>query len=130
MSRYVVDHIGIAVRSLEAALEFYTKHLQMEVAGIETVEAEKVRLVMLPLGESRIELLEATAQDSPIARFSGQARRGTAPHCASSRKSGGRGGANGSGGPPPDQLRAGTRGRRAAVRVCSPREPLGACCWS
>ena len=78
MSRYVVDHIGIAVRSLEAALEFYTKHLQMEVAGIETVEAEKVRLAMLPLGESRIELLEATAEDSPIARF--LAKRGEGLH--------------------------------------------------
>ena len=78
MSRYVVDHIGIAVRSLEAALEFYTKHLQIEVAGIETVEAEKVRLAMLPLGDSRIELLEATAEDSPIARF--LAKRGEGLH--------------------------------------------------
>ena len=78
MSRYVVDHIGIAVRSLEVALEFYRKHLQMEVGGIETVEAEKVRLAMLPVGESRIELLEATAEDSPITRF--LARRGEGLH--------------------------------------------------
>ena len=78
MSRYVVDHIGVAVRSLEAALDFYGKHLQMEVAGIETVEAEKVRLAMLPVGASRIELLEATAEDSPIARF--LARRGEGLH--------------------------------------------------
>ena len=78
MSRYVVDHIGIAVRSLEAALEFYCKHLQMEASGIETVEAEKVRLAMLSVGESRIELLEATAEDSPIARF--LVRRGEGLH--------------------------------------------------
>ena len=78
MNHYVVDHIGIAVRSLEAALDFYCTQLQMEAAGIETVESEKVRLAMLPVGESRIELLEATAEDSPIARF--LARRGEGLH--------------------------------------------------
>lgn len=78
MNTCVVDHIGIAVRSLDAALGFYREHLQMEVAGIETVDAEKVRVVMLPAGESRIELLEATADDSPIARF--LARRGEGLH--------------------------------------------------
>ncbi len=83
MSRYVVDHIGIAVRSLEAALDFYRQHLQMEVGGIETVEAEKVRVAMLPVGESRIELLEATAEDSPIARF--LAKRGEGLHHISLR---------------------------------------------
>ena len=69
MSIYRVDHIGIAVRSLDQALRFYREHLAMELAGKETVEAEKVRVAMLPAGESRIELLEPTAPDSPIARF-------------------------------------------------------------
>lgn len=78
MSGYIVDHIGIAVRSLDQALKFYREHLQMEVAGTETIEAEKVRLAMLPVGESRIELLEATADDSPIARF--LAKRGEGLH--------------------------------------------------
>lgn len=64
-----LDHIGIAVRSLEAALRFYRDTLGLRLAGIETIAAEKVRVAMLPLGESRIELLEATAADSPIARF-------------------------------------------------------------
>jgi methylmalonyl-CoA/ethylmalonyl-CoA epimerase len=66
---YSVDHIGIAVRSLDEALRFYRDHLQIEVAGEEEVPTEKVRLAMLPLGETRIELLEATAEDSPIAKF-------------------------------------------------------------
>jgi len=64
-----LDHIGVAVRSLEAALRFYQESLGMPVSGIEEVPAEKVRVAMLPLGETRIELLEATAADSTIARF-------------------------------------------------------------
>ncbi len=78
MSRYTVEHIGIAVRSLDEALGFYREQLGMAVSAIETVEAEKVRVAMLPAGESRIELLEATAEDSPIARF--LARRGEGLH--------------------------------------------------
>lgn len=64
-----LDHIGIAVRSLEQALKFYRDHLGLRVAGLETIAAEKVRVAMLPLGDTRLELLEATAADSPIARF-------------------------------------------------------------
>lgn len=64
-----LDHIGIAVRSLEGSLRFYRDTLGLRLAGIETVAAEKVRVAMLPLGETRIELLEATGEDSPIARF-------------------------------------------------------------
>ncbi len=65
---FSIDHLGIAVRSLEQAGEFYRK-LGMRVLGEETVEQEKVRLAMVPVGESRIELLEATSEDSPIAKF-------------------------------------------------------------
>ncbi len=78
MKPYSIDHIGIAVRSLDQALTFYRQHLKMQVAGTETVETEKVRVAMLPVGESRIELLEATGEDSPIAKF--LARRGEGLH--------------------------------------------------
>jgi len=64
-----LDHIGIAVRSLDAALRFYRDNLGMALAGIEEVPAEKVRVAMIPLGDTRLELLEATAADSAIARF-------------------------------------------------------------
>ncbi len=64
-----LDHIGIAVRSLDAALRFYRDNLGLTLAGIEEVPAEKVRVAMIPLGDTRIELLEATADDSAIARF-------------------------------------------------------------
>jgi methylmalonyl-CoA/ethylmalonyl-CoA epimerase len=64
-----LDHIGVAVRSLEASLNFYRDTLGLPLAGIETIAAEKVRVAMLPLGGTRMELLEATGEDSPIARF-------------------------------------------------------------
>jgi methylmalonyl-CoA epimerase len=64
-----IDHLGIAVRSLDEALPFYTAQLGMAVASRETVEHEMVRLAMLPAGEARIELLEPLSADSTIARF-------------------------------------------------------------
>ncbi|MBI2956352.1 MAG: methylmalonyl-CoA epimerase [Acidobacteria bacterium] len=64
-----LDHIGIAVRSLEQALKFYRDTLALACTGIEEVPAEKVRVAMLVLGGTRIELLEPTGADSPIARF-------------------------------------------------------------
>src|SRR5215469_7478192 len=63
-----IDHLGIAVRSLGEARKFYEK-LGLRVMPEETIEAEKVRLAMVPVGESRVELLEPTSPDSPIARF-------------------------------------------------------------
>jgi methylmalonyl-CoA epimerase len=63
-----IDHLGIAVRSLDQALQFYTD-LGFEVSLRETVTAEKVNVVMLPAGGSRIELLEASQPDSVIAKF-------------------------------------------------------------
>jgi methylmalonyl-CoA/ethylmalonyl-CoA epimerase len=74
---FTIDHLGIAVKSLEQAKQFYRK-LGLEIHGEETVAAEKVRLAMVPLGESRIELLEPTAEDSPIAKF--LAKRGEGLH--------------------------------------------------
>ena len=74
---FTIDHLGIAVKSLEHARHFY-RSMGLEVEGEETVAAEKVRLAMVPLGGSRIELLEPTAEDSPIAKF--LAKRGEGLH--------------------------------------------------
>jgi methylmalonyl-CoA epimerase len=63
-----IDHLGIAVRSLAEAKQFYEK-MGLEVMPEEVVEAEKVRVAMVPVGESRIELLEPTVPDSTIAKF-------------------------------------------------------------
>lgn len=63
-----IDHLGIAVKSLAEARKFY-EQLGLEVMPEETVEAEKVRVAMVPLGESRIELLEPATPDSTIAKF-------------------------------------------------------------
>ena len=72
-----IDHIGIAVKSLVAAKAIYEK-LGLSVSPEETVEQERVRLVMVPVGDSRLELLEATSQDSTIAKFI--ARKGEGLH--------------------------------------------------
>ncbi len=63
-----IDHLGIAVKSLAEAKKFY-ENLGLQCLPEETVEAEQVRLAMIPVGESRIELLEPTSPDSPIAKF-------------------------------------------------------------
>lgn len=74
---FQIDHLGIAVKSLATAKAIYEK-LGMSVSPEETVEREQVRLVMVPVGESRLELLEATSGDSTIARFI--AKRGEGLH--------------------------------------------------
>src|SRR5215475_2858157 len=65
---FSIDHLGIAVKSLAAARTFY-ETLGLTVSPEETVEHERVRLAMVPMGESRLELLEPTSDDSTIARF-------------------------------------------------------------
>jgi methylmalonyl-CoA epimerase len=65
----IIDHIGIATRSIEDATVFWRRSLGCELAGTEEVGEQRVRVAMLPLGESRIELLEATSEDSPISKF-------------------------------------------------------------
>jgi methylmalonyl-CoA epimerase len=72
-----IDHIGIAVKSLAAAKAIYEK-LGLSVSPEETLEHEGVRLAMVPVGESRLELLEATSGDSTIAKFI--AKRGEGLH--------------------------------------------------
>jgi len=68
LDRLRLDHLGIAVRSIAAARGFY-EALGLAVSHEETVEYEKVKVAILPLGESRIELLEATEGESVIGRF-------------------------------------------------------------
>jgi methylmalonyl-CoA epimerase len=63
-----IDHLGIAVKSLAVAKSIYEK-LGLSVSSEETVEQEQVRVVMIPVGESRLELLEATSENSTIAKF-------------------------------------------------------------
>lgn len=64
-----VDHIGIAVRSIEATLPFYTEVLKLPLLGIEEVESQKVRVAFLKAGETKLELLEPTTEESTIAQF-------------------------------------------------------------
>jgi methylmalonyl-CoA epimerase len=75
--RVQIDHVGIAVKSLTAAKAIY-QNLGLSISAEQTVEQEQVRLVMVPVGESRLELLEATSEDSAIARFI--AKRGEGLH--------------------------------------------------
>jgi len=70
-----IDHLGIAVKSVAEARVFY-EQLGMKVIHEEVVEHEKVRTAMIPTGESRIELLEATSEDSVIAKFIGKRGEG------------------------------------------------------
>jgi methylmalonyl-CoA epimerase len=74
---FSIDHLGIAVKSLAEAKAIY-ETLGLSVSPEETVEHEKVRVVMVPVGESRLELLEATSEESTIARFI--AKRGEGLH--------------------------------------------------
>ncbi|HHY42237.1 MAG TPA: methylmalonyl-CoA epimerase [Thermoanaerobacterales bacterium] len=64
-----IDHIGIAVKSIDEAMKIYTEILGLKVTGIETVEEQKVKTAFIPIGESEIELLESTSPDGPIAKF-------------------------------------------------------------
>ncbi|HEX8173702.1 MAG TPA: methylmalonyl-CoA epimerase [Pyrinomonadaceae bacterium] len=64
-----IDHLGIATRQIEEALGFWREALGLEVVEVEEVAEQRVRVAMLPIGESRVELLEPTSDDSPIAKF-------------------------------------------------------------
>jgi methylmalonyl-CoA epimerase len=106
---FSIDHIGIAVKSLAAAKGIYEK-LGLSVSPEETVDQEKVRLVMVPLGESRLELLEPTSEDSTIAQF--LARRGEGLHHVCLRV--------------PDLTAAVERLKKDGVRLVSEEIKLGA----
>ena len=64
-----IDHLGIAVKSIEKARNFYENVLGLSCENIEEVESQKVRTAFFKIGETHIELLEPTADDSPIAKF-------------------------------------------------------------
>lgn len=68
-SKMKIDHLGIAVRSISDSLKFYTEALGLEVEGTETVESEGVHVALIPVGESRIELLEPVSENSAVGRF-------------------------------------------------------------
>jgi methylmalonyl-CoA epimerase len=73
-----IEHLGVAVASIEEALGFWREALGLDLKEIEVVEDQGVRVAMLPIGESRIELLEAISPDSPIDKFI--AKRGPGIH--------------------------------------------------
>lgn len=106
---FSIDHIGVAVKSLAAAKSIYEK-LGLRLAPEEIVAAEQVRVVMVPLGESRIELLEPTSEDSVIAKFI--AKRGEGMHHVSLRV--------------PDLEAAVERLKRDGVRLVSSEVKVGA----
>ncbi len=68
MSVTGIDHIGIAVESLEESISFYRDNLGLKLLGIEEVPSQKVRVAVFSAGESMIELLEPTSEESPIAK--------------------------------------------------------------
>jgi len=104
-----IDHLGIAVKSLDAAKGIYEK-LGLSVSPEEVVEQEKVRLVMVAVGESRLELLEATSEDSTIAKFI--AKRGEGLHHVCMRV--------------PDLVAAVEKLKRDGVRLVSEEIKVGA----
>lgn len=64
-----INHIGVAVKSIEASTPFYRDVLGMAFEGTEVVAEQKVKVAFFTVGESRVELLEPTADDSPVAKF-------------------------------------------------------------
>jgi methylmalonyl-CoA/ethylmalonyl-CoA epimerase len=64
-----IDHLGIAVHSLHEASRFYRDVLGLESGGIEEIPSQKVRVTFFQVGAARVELLEPTADDSPIRKF-------------------------------------------------------------
>ena len=64
-----VDHIGIAVNSIDEALKFYREMLRLDFAGIDIVEDQKVKVAFFRVGDTEIELLESTDHDGPIAKY-------------------------------------------------------------
>ncbi len=69
MKPTAIDHIGIAVASIEESLKFWEQSLGIKCTGIEEVAEQKVKTAFLPLGETEIELLQATDPESPVAKF-------------------------------------------------------------
>ena len=64
-----IDHLGIAVKSIDEGKNFWTDVLGLDIEATETVESQKVTTAFLPVGESEVELLESTSPDGPIAKY-------------------------------------------------------------
>jgi len=64
-----IDHIGVAVKNLNEAMKIYRESLGLEIEGTEEVKEQGVKVAFIPLGESRIELIESTDPNGPIAKF-------------------------------------------------------------
>lgn len=64
-----IDHIGVAVKSIEEARKFWEETMGLKVTGIEEVAEQKVKTAFLPIGESEVELLESTDPNGAIAKF-------------------------------------------------------------
>jgi methylmalonyl-CoA/ethylmalonyl-CoA epimerase len=64
-----ISHIGIAVTDIEAAAKFYTEGLGLKLGGTEEVGDQKVKVAFIPIGEVRLELVQPTSPDSPVAKF-------------------------------------------------------------
>ncbi len=69
MNVKVVDHIGIAVSSIQESLKFWEGSLGIHCHGVEEVEEQKVKTAFLPIKDTEIELLEGTSEDSPVSKF-------------------------------------------------------------
>jgi methylmalonyl-CoA/ethylmalonyl-CoA epimerase len=64
-----INHIGVAVKNLEESMRFYRDQLGFEFKGIDEVKEQKVKVAMFKIGETNIELVQATSEDSPIAKY-------------------------------------------------------------
>lgn len=64
-----LDHVGIAVKNMDETLKFYQDVLGLELADVEVVEEQKVKVAFLPVGDTEVELLESTSEDGPIAKY-------------------------------------------------------------
>lgn len=69
MKALKLDHLGIAVKSIESALKFYSETLGLKFEGEEVIADQKVRTAFLPIGDTKVELLESIAPDGPVAKF-------------------------------------------------------------
>ena len=69
MKPTIIDHIGVAVKNIDSSLKFWEGTLGIKCTGVEEVTEQKVKTAFLPLKDSEVELLEATSDDSPIAKF-------------------------------------------------------------
>lgn len=69
METKIIDHIGIAVNSIDEAMKFWGDALGVKCHGIEEVADQKVKTAFLPIDDSEIELLEGTSEDSPVSKF-------------------------------------------------------------